>query len=379
MNSRPRSAPDEPTSKLEERIKELGCLYEISQIIVDEGVAREERLRRIVSAIPRAWYFPESAFARITLDGKTHESAGSGDAGVTHHAELIVDGVRRGLVEVGYQASFVGDRSTPFLPEEERLLANVARQISLYLAREEGAARRAILEEQLRHADRLATIGQLAAGVAHEMNEPLSSVLGLAQLSIKAPAVPPTVADDLREIVAAALRAREIVKKLLLFARQTPPRKTRLNLNEIVEDALFLLEAGSEKPGVRLIRTLASDLPRVEADSLQLRQVVVNLTVNAMQAIESDGTVSVETSSDGRYVVLSITDTGDGMSPETLGQIFNPFFTTKDVGVGTGLGLAVVHGIVTAHEGTIEVESAQGKGSRFAVRLPVVADSPAVA
>ncbi|MCG3127399.1 MAG: Adaptive-response sensory-kinase SasA [Phycisphaerae bacterium] len=363
--------PDEPASRLRERVKELGCLYDVSQIMVDAGLTRDERLRRIVAVLPRAWRFPDTAVARITLDGERFESPSYEQVGAAQQADLVVEGVRRGSVEVGYLSTPPADPSAPFLPEEDQLLANVARQVSLFLTREEGAARRAMLEEQLRHADRLATIGQLAAGVAHEMNEPLSSVLGLAQLALKAPELPQTVIDDLRGIVAASLRAREIVKKLLLFARQTPPRKSRVTLNEIVEDALFLLEAGCEKQGIRLLRELAAGLPTVEADPLQIRQVIVNLTVNAMQAIDAEGTVSVETRSDGRHVVLSVADTGHGMSPETLSRIFNPFFTTKDVGVGTGLGLAVVHGIVTAHGGTIEVESVQGKGSRFIVRLPV--------
>jgi signal transduction histidine kinase len=228
-----------------------------------------------------------------------------------------------------------------------------------------------MLEEQLRHADRLATIGQLAAGVAHEMNEPLSNVLGFAQLALKAPGTPQPVVDDLREIVSASLRAREIVKKLLLFARQTPPKKTSTNLNELVEDALFLLEAGCETQGIKIIRRLTADLPTIEADPVQIRQVLVNLTVNAMQAIATEGTVTVETKAEDQLVVLSVTDTGHGMSPEILSKIFSPFFTTKDVGEGTGLGLSVVHGIVTAHGGTIDAESRGGSGSRFIVRLPV--------
>jgi signal transduction histidine kinase len=281
------------------------------------------------------------------------------------------------MVEVGYTSTSSADAEDPFLGEESDLLDNVARQLSLYVTRQEGAARRALLEEQLRHADRLATIGQLAAGVAHEMNEPLSSVLGLAQLALKVPGTPQSVVDDLHGIVAASLRAREIVKKLLLFARQTPPRKSPVNLNEIVEEALFLLEAGCERQGIRLLRHLASDLPTVEADAIQVRQVLVNLTVNAMQAIAAEGTVTVETRSEAAHVVLSVTDSGHGMSPETMNKVFNPFFTTKDPGEGTGLGLSVVHGIVTSHGGTIEVESRKGGGSRFIVRLPATQNTGA--
>lgn len=367
--------PEPVLSELQERVKELSCLYGVSQIIVEAELTRNDRIRRIVTALPRAWRYPDRAVARITLDDEHFESPGYECVRDAQRADLVVEGVQRGAVEVGYTSTSPDEGEEPFLLEEQRLLENIARQISLFLTREEGAARRAALEEQLRHVDRLATIGHLAAGVAHEINEPLSSVLGFAQLALKAPEVPQQVVDDLREIVASSLRAREIVKKLLLFARQSPPKKARIHLNEIVEDALFLLEAGSETQGVHLMRRLAADLPTVEADPIQIRQVLVNLTVNAMQAVAAEGTVTVETRIEAQDVILAVTDTGHGMSPEILSKIFNPFFTTKDVGEGTGLGLSVVHGIVTSHGGTIDAESREGKGTRFIVRLPAAGNA----
>ena len=223
--------------QLQEREKELSCLYAVSQIIVEEGLARPDRMRRIVATLPPALRHPDRGVARLTLDGERFGSSEYEEARTVIGADLVVDGVRRGAVEVGYTSASGADEEAPFLEEERSLLQNVARQVSLFITRQEGAARRTALEEQLRHADRLATIGQLAAGVAHEMNEPLSSILGCAQLAMKAPDVPQSVLDDLREIVTASLRAREIVKKLLLFARQTPPKTLPINLNEIVEDA----------------------------------------------------------------------------------------------------------------------------------------------
>jgi two-component system NtrC family sensor kinase len=372
MNSEtPRVDENHVLRELRERMKELSCLYTVTQIIAETDLSRKERIQKIVMELPRAWRHPDNAVARITLDDEAFESSGYECVGALQRSDLVIEGVRRGAVEVGYTATLPSDGEDRFFPEERSLLVNIARQVALFITREEGTARRTMLEEQLRHADRLATIGQLAAGVAHEMNEPLSNVLGFAQLALKAPGTPQPVVDDLREIVSASLRAREIVKKLLLFARQTPPKKTSTNLNELVEDALFLLEAGCETQGIKIIRRLTADLPTIEADPVQIRQVLVNLTVNAMQAIATEGTVTVETKAEDQLVVLSVTDTGHGMSPEILSKIFSPFFTTKDVGEGTGLGLSVVHGIVTAHGGTIDAESRGGSGSRFIVRLPV--------
>jgi signal transduction histidine kinase len=356
---------------LRERMKELSCLYAVTQIIAQTDLSLKDRLHRIALELPRAWRHPDDAVARITLDDDAFESPGYERVRALQHSELVIEGVQRGAVEVGYMSKLPSDGEDHFLREERSLLANIARQVSLFVTREEGKAKRSMLEEQLRHADRLATIGQLAAGVAHEINEPISNILGFAQLAQKAPGTPPAVVDDLREIVAASLRTREIVKKLLLFARQTPPSKVPTNLNEIVEDALFLLEAGSERQGIEMIRRLAPNLPLIEADPIQIRQVLVNLAVNAMQAIAAEGSVTVATRTDDRHVILSVTDTGHGMAPDILSKIFSPFFTTKDVGEGTGLGLSVVHGIVTAHGGSIAAESHENQGSRFTVRLPI--------
>ncbi|MCK4341367.1 MAG: hypothetical protein KAY37_06560 [Phycisphaerae bacterium] len=227
------------------------------------------------------------------------------------------------------------------------------------------------LHQQLIHADRLATIGQLAAGVAHELNEPLGSILGFAQLAKKCPELPSPAEQDIEKIVTASLYAREVIKKLMVFARQMPPRSTRVDLIQVVEDALYFLEAQCAKKDIEVVRELAPGMPEITADPAQLKQVLVNLVVNATQAMPHGGTLTVSTRSSGSSVFLDVKDTGIGMSKETLEKVFLPFFTTKDVNEGTGLGLAVVHGIVTSHGGSIDVESQVGQGTRFEIRLPL--------
>jgi signal transduction histidine kinase len=241
-------------------------------------------------------------------------------------------------------------------------------QIAVAYTREKGERSR--LEEQLRQADRLATLGMLAAGTAHELNEPLGSILGFAQLCAKTPALPEPARRDLAKISKAALHAREIIKKLLLFARQTPPQLATVDLNAIVEEGVELLLPQCETRAIQVERELPWNLPPVVADPGQVRQVVLNLVVNAVQASPRGGRIRVSTSSDESHVQLLVEDFGSGMSEAVVEQIFLPFYTTKEVGQGTGLGLSVVHGIVSAHGGTVEVESAPGKGARFCVRLP---------
>jgi signal transduction histidine kinase len=159
----------------------------------------------------------------------------------------------------------------------------------------------------------------------------------------------------------------------MMFARQLPPRKAPVNLNEIVEEGLYFFEARCVKAGIELNRRLAPNLPEITVDAGQINQVLVNLVVNAIQAMRDGGTLTVETRAGKRAIRLCVEDTGIGMSEELRKQIFLPFFTTKDLHEGTGLGLAVVHGIVTSHGGTITVRTKEGKGTRFVIRLPLKA------
>ena len=250
----------------------------------------------------------------------------------------------------------------------------MAHQISLIIERRQAEEDRLRMQDQLRHADRLATIGQLAAGVAHELNEPLGNILGFAQLAQKQPGLPEGVMADLAKIVATCLHARQIINSLMLFSRQMPPQKASLDLNVVVAEAIDLLEARCASNGIAIVRHLSPDLPEITADASQLRQALVNLAVNAIQAMPDGGMLEVATRASGDCVVLTVRDNGMGMSEQALKEIFVPFFTTKEVNEGTGLGLPMVHGIVTSHSGAIHVESAPGQGARFDVELPVTAN-----
>lgn len=355
---------------LAERIKELTCLYEVARVAADRDLALGEALARVASSLPPAFQHPAGACARIVVDGTAHATAGFLEGPDRLVADVVAHGVRRGVVEVFYDGDLEAGEE-PFLREERALLAAVAGEAGRLLERDRAARDRTRLEEQLRHADRLATIGTLAAGVAHELNEPLGSVLGFAQLAGKAEGLPRAAAQDLDKIVRATLHAREIVRKLMLFARREPPRPAPLRLDAVVAEALDLLAVRCARAGVAVERAFEPGLPDVVADAAQVRQVVVNLAVNAIQAMPRGGRLRAGVAAEGASVVIEIVDGGVGMDEATRRRIFTPFFTTKDVGEGTGLGLAVAHGIVTAHGGTIEVESAPGEGSRFRVRLPV--------
>jgi len=355
---------------LTERVKELTCLYGIAQIAGQPGISLEETIQGIVELLPPAWQYPEIAFARIILDGISYTTQGFRECRQKQTAEIIVGGVPRGVVELVYAEGKPNHDEGPFLKEERNLIDAVARQVALVIERRQAEEDKLKLHNQLLHADRLATIGMLAAGVAHELNEPLGNILGFAQLAKKCPGVPASAEQDIGKIEAASLHAREIIQKLLVFARQAPPKKIQVDLNRVVEDGLYFFEARCAKEGIELVRLLSPDLPEIKADPAQLNQLLVNLIVNALQSMPGAGKITVQTRFCDHNVYLIVEDMGAGMSKEVLDKIFIPFFTTKDVGHGTGLGLPVVYGIVTAHGGSINVKSGPGCGTRFEIQLP---------
>jgi signal transduction histidine kinase len=360
---------------LQERVKELTCLYHLVQLAERPDITLEEVLQGIAELLPPAWQYPKIASAQIVLDDRHHATPRFTDGVRKQSADIVVRGFRRGAVEVAYAAERPDLDEGPFLSEERSLIDTVAQQVAALIERRQADEDKAHLQDQLRHADRLATIGQLAAGVAHELNEPLGTILGFAQLIQKQPGLPEAVAPDMEKIVTTCLHAREIIRKLMLFARQMPPQKTRVDLNAVIEEVLYLLESRCAGGGIVLVRRLSTRLPEITADRSQLRQVVVNLAVNAIQAMPGGGALTVGTRASGRHVVLRVEDNGIGMSKEALDRIFIPFYTTKDINEGTGLGLPVVHGIVMSHGGTIDVTSKPGVGTRFEIRLPVAAPS----
>lgn len=356
---------------LRERVKELTCLYEIARVAAKPNISLDSIATEVLGLLPPGWFYPMIATARIVIDENIYAMPDYNDDLQKLSADIIVDHKIRGVVEVAYTRNMPELDEGPFLKEERNLINAIANELAVIIERRQIQEQQRQLQEQLRHADRLATIGQLAAGVAHELNEPLGGVLGFAQLAKKGIDDPVQAVRDIEKIEAASLHAREVVKKLMVFARQTPQQTSGVNLSRVVEEGLYFLESRCARAGIKLSKNLAGDLPEITADRSQLYQVLVNLVVNAIQAMPKGGTIDIETGQKGQFVVLTVSDSGTGIDEEILDKIFVPFFTTKDIDEGTGLGLAVVHGIVTAHKGTVNVESVVGKGTRFTVSLPL--------
>jgi len=228
---------------------------------------------------------------------------------------------------------------------------------------------------QLLEAEKLATMGNLLAGVAHELNSPLSVILG--QVGLFAPSgVDPNARTRIKDIGEAADRCVRIVRSFLTMARRHPPERGHVSLNHLLRDAVELLAFELRIANIEVGFDLAKDLPLVWADAHQLKQVVVNLVTNARQAVQDAApprrlTLRTRPDAQGQKVRIEVADSGPGIPREIRARIFEPFFTTKPEGEGTGLGLALARGIVESHGGEIDVEGAPGEGARFVIDLPV--------
>ncbi len=231
-------------------------------------------------------------------------------------------------------------------------------------------------QQQIGRSEHLASVGRLAAGVAHEINNPLTGVLGFAELLRESPHLDEQDRQDLEVIIRETKRAREIVRGLLDYARETPSVPTRLDANDVIRETMRLLGKREAFEHIVLVEDLADHLPPINADKNQLQQVLLNLSLNACEAMPNGGTLLVSTQAADGKVIIKITDTGCGIKREHLDRIFEPFFTTKPVGKGTGLGLSVSYGIIQQHGGTLDVESEEGKGSTFTITLPAADDGP---
>ncbi|MBA3612521.1 MAG: PAS domain S-box protein [Nitrospirales bacterium] len=226
------------------------------------------------------------------------------------------------------------------------------------------------LEEQLRKTERLAELGTLASGMAHEIGTPMNVILGRAELLMRKAPDEPT-RRGLETIVNQVERITKIMNQLLSFARKRPAERQGVNLEVVMIDVLDVLQERFGKQHIQVIKTVSPHLPKVLADPDHMNQVFLNLILNACQAMSDGGTLSLTLHPTDDTVELTVQDTGSGIPQEQLSKIFDPFFSTKAVGEGTGLGLTVVHGILQEHQGAIRVTSVPGQGTTFIVSLPI--------
>jgi C4-dicarboxylate-specific signal transduction histidine kinase len=230
-------------------------------------------------------------------------------------------------------------------------------------------------QERLYLTDRLASVGEMAAGIAHELNNPLTGIIGLAELLSGAEnGYSDEAKEDLRMISNEAQRAADVVKNLLTFARKHQPVKQTVKINDVIENVLKLRTYEHKVNNIQVLSRFDGELPEIIVDQFQMQQVFLNIILNAEQAMmeaSNRGRLVITTKRLGDTIRISFSDSGLGITPENMRKLFSPFFTTKEVGKGTGLGLSICYGIVTNHGGKIYAQSKAGEGATFIIELPV--------
>jgi two-component system NtrC family sensor kinase len=283
-------------------------------------------------------------------------------------APLVVGGSVTGMLRIA--------SPEPLSKQQQALYFSMASEVSKAIERL-GAQRTQtrLVQERLLQSEKMSSVGQLVSGVAHELNNPLTGIMGFAQLLLLRE-LDETSRKQVETIYSEAERASKIVSNLLTFARRRRAQKEPANLNTLIERVLELRNYDLRVRNIDVELELDPSLPETMADTNQIQQVFLNIIINAEQAIRSaggDGKLRISTRADNGAVAASFADTGPGMSEETLRRIFDPFFTTKDAGEGTGLGLTISYGIVEEHGGRIWAESPRGNGTTFHIELPLVA------
>jgi PAS domain S-box-containing protein len=233
---------------------------------------------------------------------------------------------------------------------------------------------RRLAEEQIAQADKLASIGQLSAGIAHEINNPLGIILGYTQLLLRQEDRQTEKYQDLKTIEKHVRNCKTIVEDLLNFARTSSPKENQIQVDAALDEVVNFVQQHAALDHVKIEKNYDASVPRMVLDEKKIKQVFMNLIMNARHAIGHHGTLSLSTAyqADDNQVIIRISDTGYGIEKKNLSRIFDPFFTTKPTGEGTGLGLSVSYGIIKNHSGDISVESRVGNGTTFTIRLPIV-------
>lgn len=257
-------------------------------------------------------------------------------------------------------------------------IAQATHNATLYRELDEKMRKIQKMQSQLIESEKLGAIGKLAAGVAHEINNPLASIMGFAELLLQSPNLSPQEREDVRTIVGQSQRCNTIVQNLLRFSSGRKGKAERIDMERLVESSLQLLKHDLLRDDVEVETRFPKGLPAVHGDPAQLERVCVNLISNARQAMEqkSSGLLRIGAEYENGRVVLRFEDNGCGIPPENLNKVFDPFFTTKPIGQGTGLGLSISYGIIQQHKGTITVRSRPGEGTTFTVSLPAERDLP---
>ncbi|MDI6807788.1 MAG: ATP-binding protein [Candidatus Eisenbacteria bacterium] len=404
--SKHRSAEDqarELSRQLQERVKELNCLYSISRLSDRRDVSLNDLLQTIVELIPSAWQYPESTCARLVLQDRELRTKNFRKSKWKQSSDIFLQGKRAGTLEVYYVKAVPENEPAPFLEEERSLLDTISEHVERIIGYKQAEEQAERQREQLIQLDKMAALGTLVSGVAHEINNPNSFIMLNAPILAETwESIAPILEQYYREhgdfmmggisysemredipilfsgILEGSQRIKKIVQSLKDFARaETPNLEQSVDINLVVKSALTLLNNLTRRSTKCFSVQYGKEIPPIKGDFHRLEQVVVNLVQNSCEALPDRHKgiyVSTEYEKNPRRVVVIVRDEGRGIPREHLPHIMDPFFTSKRQTGGTGLGLSVSAGIVKDHNGTLSFTSELGKETVATLILPVSSD-----
>ncbi|TYB79804.1 sensor histidine kinase [Bizionia myxarmorum] len=355
--------------KLNERIKELTCLYTVSSYIANCNLDDlHPTLKAISRSLQGAVLYSEDASVEIKVEEALFFAGKKSEDQVFIVSAIKAFNIPIGSIKVGYLKSKFS--ANTFLNEEKQLLNKVASEIGNLIERKQIIEKEAMSRRQIERADRLSILGEITAGIAHELNTPLANILGYSELLKDQFEGDKTAINDLDKIMNSAIYSREVVKKLMFFSCDMPQQMALTNITPIIKDAISLLKPNFSKKHIVCNVDIEDAQIPFRVDAIQLTQVIFNLVINAIYFSPERGLINVEVIQNATQIIIEISDEGSGINPEKGENIFNPFFTTKPVGEGSGLGLSVVHGIVKSHKGSIKHRPNSPKGTIFTISFP---------
>lgn len=353
---------------LQERIKELSCLYEVSSIISEQQESIFTTLDKICDTLKRALRFNNDSIVELQLDNYHHSTTIIPKQTVFLESPIYVFNEKKGILKIHYPSENFSQNH--FLDDEIKLLNRVALDVSSFYEKHLNKGKEELFKRSVERVDRLSILGEITAGIAHELNTPLGNILGFAEF-INERSTEKQSQMDSAKIIKAAIYSREVVKKLMFFSCEMPHNMSFVKIIPIVSEALSLLEPNFKKSNLTCQLDYTNIDLEAQLDPIQLTQVLFNILINSIYVSPEKTVIKVKVYTEKENFFIEIADQGKGIDEKLKSRIFEPFFTTKPIGEGSGLGLSVVHGIVKSHKGDIICFNNESQGTIFQVRLPL--------